>query len=213
MESTEENKRSFLQKIGRFFVTTVIGGLIVILPISIFLFLFRFVINLLIEIIAPVSNLLRFDEVYPKWMADLLAFSIIIAFFFIIGLIVRMRWGNTFIQWIERAYLEKIPFYATIRDTVQQFTGKSKSPFSQVVLVDVFGNDTRMLGFVTDEFGDDSYSIFVPTGPNPTNGFVFHVKRHQLEFINAKSEDAMRSIIAVGAGTSTMMEKMKDGEQ
>ena len=204
--NNNEKKHSFIKKVARFFVTTVIGGLIVILPISIFLVLFRLTINLLVDIIAPVSNLLHFAEAYPKWMADVLALSLILSFFFFIGLLVRLNWGNALVQWIERTYLEKIPFYGTIRETVQQFTGKSKSPFSQVVMVDVFGNDTRMLGFITDEFGDDMYAIFVPTGPNPTNGFVFQVKRHQLEFVDVRSEDAIRSIIAVGAGTRTMMD-------
>lgn len=208
MKGTQENKHNFFKNIGRFFMTTVIGGLIVILPISIFIILFRLVVGILLDIIAPVSNLLHFDAVYPKWMADLLAIVIITTVFFVIGLVVRLNWGNALVQWIERTYLEKIPFYTTIRETVQQFTGKSNSPFSRVVMADVFGNDTRMLGFVTDEFGEDMYSIFVPTGPNPTNGFVFHVKEHQLEFIDVKSEDAMRSIIAVGAGTRKMMENV-----
>ena len=212
MKQAENSQTSFLQKVGNFFLTTVIGGLIVILPISIFIILLQFAIKLVLSIVAPLSYVLRFGDTNPKWMADLMAFVIIMLLFFIIGLVVQMRWGNTLFRFFERKYLSKIPFYITIRDTVQQFTGKSKSPFSQVVMADVFGNDTRMLGFVTDELEHDMFSIFVPTGPNPTNGFVFHVKGHQLEFINVRSEDAMRSIIAVGAGTRTMLDKLKNAK-
>jgi uncharacterized membrane protein len=205
MANGAPNKKSFLQKLGKFFLTTVLGGLFVILPISIFIIIIRFALNFLMNIISPLSNLLRIGEATPKWTADLMAMIIITLVFFIIGLIVQMPRGKAYFKYIERKYLEMIPMYSTIRETVNQFTGKSTTPFSQVVMADVFGNDTRMVGFITDELPNDMYSIFVPTGPNPTNGFVFHVKGHQLEFIDARSEDAMRSIIAVGTGTKTML--------
>jgi len=142
--------------------------------------------------------------------ADIMAILIITLVFFIIGLIVQMPRGRAFFRWLEKTYLEKMPLYSIIRETVQQFTGKT-TPFSQVVMADVFGNDTRMLGFITDELDDDMFSIFVPTGPNPTNGFVFHVKRSQLQFLDARAEDAMRSIVAVGTGTRKMMNNAKSG--
>ena len=204
MQQGEAPISSFLEKLGKFFLTTILGGLFVILPISIFFIIVRFALDFLMNIISPLSNLLRFSEATPKWTADLMAVMIIMLFFFIIGLIVQMPRGKAYFKYMERKYLEMIPMYSTIRETVHQFTGKTK-PFSQVVMADVFGNDTRMVGFITDELENDMYSIFVPTGPNPTNGFVFHVKRHQLEFIEARSEDAMRSIIAVGTGTRTML--------
>lgn len=204
MTNDNSNHSSFLRKLGKFFLTTVLGGLFVILPISIFIIIVRFAVNFLMNIISPLSNLLRVSEATPKWTADVMAMAIITLVFFIIGLIVQMPRGKAYMKYIERKYLELIPMYSTIRETVNQFRGKRK-PFSQVVMANVFGNDTRMVGFITDELPNDMYSIFVPTGPNPTNGFVFHVKRHQLEFIEARSEDAMRSIIAVGTGTKTML--------
>lgn len=204
MKKAKGPKSSFLEKLGKFFLTTVLGGLFVILPISIFIIIMRFALDLLVNVISPLSNLMRFNEATPKWSADLMAITIITLVFFIIGLIVQMPRGKAYFKYMERKYLEMIPMYSTIRETVNQFTGKTK-PFSQVVMADVFGNDTRMVGFITDELENDMFSIFVPTGPNPTNGFVFHVKRHQLEFIEARSEDAMRSIIAVGTGTKAML--------
>jgi uncharacterized membrane protein len=59
-----------------------------------------------------------------------------------------------------------------------------------------------MTGFITDEIQDNYYTVFVPTGPNPTNGFIFHVPPERIEFLDVKTEEAMRSIIAVGSGSS-----------
>lgn len=59
-----------------------------------------------------------------------------------------------------------------------------------------------MTGFVTDELPNGKLTIFVPTGPNPTNGFIFHVDEDQVEYLDTNTEDAMRSIIGVGVGSA-----------
>ena len=100
--------------------------------------------------------------------------------------------------------LSRIPFYSTLRDTVQQFFGRKKMPFSQVVIAEVM--NTKMTGFVTDERDDHTFTIFVPTAPNPTNGFIFHVKESQLEFLDARPEDAMRTIFGMGTGSSKLFQ-------
>ena len=81
-------------------------------------------------------------------------------------------------------------------------------PFTDVVLVDVFSNGTRMTGFITDEHASGNLTVFVPTGPNPTNGFIFHVTKEQVTRLDAdiRTDDAMRTIIGVGVGSSSVMD-------
>lgn len=209
MEQLEKNRKGFWQGLGQFFLTTVIGGLIVLLPLSVFLIIFRFGLNLLVSLVSPISNLLRFGEHTSKLAADIMAIIIITMIFFIIGLVIQMPRGKAFFSRIERTYLDRIPFYTTVRETVQQFTGKGRAPFSQVVMVDLYSNDTRMLGFITDELEDDIFAVFVPTGPNPASGCIYYVKGHQLDFLDVRAEEAMRCIVAVGNGTRIMLDHDK----
>lgn len=200
----------FLKRLRRFFITTVIGGVVVVLPITIFLALVRFIFTITTRLLTPISNLLDVPTDLKKWLLDLIAFGIVIALFFIIGLIVRTEFGKRFFSSIERNWLSQLPLYATVRDTVQQFTGQKKMPFSQVVLVDIFGTPTRMTGFVTAELGDNMYTVFVPTGPNPTNGFIFHVAKEQIEFVDTRPDEAMRTIIGVGTGSEILFQKKEE---
>lgn len=202
--------RVFFKRLRRFFFTTVIGGVVVILPITIFVALVRFVFIFTTRLLAPISNLLDFPTDLKKWLLDLIAFGIVIALFFLIGLIVRTEFGKRFFSSIEKNWLSQLPLYDTVRDTVRQFTGQKKMPFSQVVLVDVFGTPTRMTGFVTEELGEGYYTVFVPTGPNPTNGFIFHVRAEQLEFVDVRPEEAMRTIIGVGTGSDILFRKKEE---
>ena len=86
------------------------------------------------------------------------------------------------------------------RILVMQSLGKKKFPFSSVVLVQMYDNETLMTGFITDEYPDGRCSVFVPTGPNPTTGFIFHLKSEYVHPGNVSVEEANRSMISCGAG-------------
>ena len=205
--------RIFFKRLRRFFITTVIGGVVVILPITLFIALIRFFYLFTTRLLTPISNLIDFPSDHKKWIVDLISFGVVIALFFLIGLIVRTEFGKRFFSSIERNWLSQLPLYDTVRDTVRQFTGQKKMPFSQVVLVDVFGTPTRMTGFVTEELGDGRYTVFVPTGPNPTNGFIFHVNAAQIEFLDVRPEEAMRTIIGVGTGSQVLFKRKGEEEE
>ncbi|MCB0607210.1 MAG: DUF502 domain-containing protein [Lewinella sp.] len=203
----------WVRKIQRFFITTVIGGLVVVLPITIFFTLINLGFRLIGRLVAPIGELFSFSDSINSWIVDLVALAVVIVLFFLIGLIVRTNLGNQLFSILERDYLSRLPFYNTLRETVRQFIGNKKMPFSKVVLVEVFGTSTKMTGFVTDELGNDMYTVFVPTAPNPTNGFVFHVHASQIEFLDVKAEEAMRSIIAVGAGSDILFRERTQADQ
>lgn len=205
--------KNFIKRLRRFFVTTVIGGIVVVLPITLFIVLIRFIFNFIAVELRPLRTLFPFSDNVADWLIDLLSFAIVIAGFFLIGLIIRTEFGKKFFTRIEENWLRQLPFYSVLRDTVQQFASKNKSPFSQVVLVDVFSNPTRMTGFVTDDHGNGTYTVFVPTGPNPTNGFIFHVTTEQIEFLDVRPEDAMRTIIGVGTGSADLLRATKTKEK
>jgi uncharacterized membrane protein len=196
-----------MNRLKRFFITTLIGGVVVLLPISILVFVIRFLINLISGGLKPISVMLGDTIEMNKVFLDLIAFTIVILFCFLVGLFIRTQIGKTSFKYIESTLLSRIPFYDTVKDIVQQFTGNKKTPFKQVVLADVFNNGTLMTGFVTDDHGNGMFTIFVPTAPNPTNGFVFHVQKEHLKFVEKDSQEAMRSVIGMGAGSFNLFEE------
>lgn len=197
-----------MKRLRTFLLTTFLGGFFVLLPLAIFYLLIKGIITLVINLLSPLSNLLinELDLPVPDEVISALALVIVIFICFMIGLFIRTQIGRNSFAYIERTYLLRLPLYGIIKETVQQFTGAKKMPFSDVVLVDVYGNGTRMTGFVTDEHPSGNFTVFVPTGPNPTNGFIFHVTAEQMERLpDIKTDDAMRTIIGVGVGSSGIM--------
>lgn len=64
-----------------------------------------------------------------------------------------------------------------------------------------------MTAFVTEQHVDGSYSVFVPTGPNPTSGNIYHLKKKYVHLVDVSVEDAMRSIISCGAGSGKLLKQ------
>lgn len=192
-------------------MTTLIGGVVILLPITILVLVTGFLINLISNWLQPLSELLAGTIKLNHVLLDLIAFVVVILFCFLVGLFIRTQIGKTSFAYIERTFLYVIPFYSTVKDIVQQFTGNKKTPFKQVVMADVFGNGALMTGFVTDDHENGIYTIFVPTAPNPTNGFVFHVKKEHIRFVDKDAQEAMRTVIGMGAGSVKLFdEKERD---
>lgn len=189
-----------MKQLREFIITTLIGGVVVLLPIVILIWVAQLLVALIESLLRPITNLINLEV--PDIVINLIAIAAVIAFCFIVGLAIRTRSGSMIFNYVEKQWFERLPVYSSIRDIVQQFTGKKKQPFNQVVILEAFG--TKMTGFVTDEDGDD-FTIFVPTAPNPTNGFVFHARRDQIVFVEAKTEAAMRTVVGMGVGSQALM--------
>lgn len=198
-----------MNRLKEFFKSTLIGGLLVVLPLGIFIAAIVWVFRLVENIIAPLTGLVIDQGVAQKYVADVLVILFIIAACFAIGVLVRTRLGKWLYSTLEIKFLKKAPGYSLIKETVFQFLGKNKSPFSSVALVQIFQNDTLVSAFVTDTHENGMCTVFVPTGPNPTSGNIYHLQGKYVHPVDIPVEDAMRSIISCGAGSTALIENMQ----
>lgn len=187
-----------------FFIKTLINGLLLILPTIIILFLLSLIFKFVFNIVAPISSILDQNSDSHAWFINVLALLILIALIFIIGLIMRDARGKKSFKSFEDKYLLQIPLYSTLQETVAQFSGLKKMPFSQVVLVDAYNTGVLLTGFVTEKVTEGIYTVFVPTAPNPMNGNIYHVPVAQLKFLEIEPEKAMRSIVGMGTGSNVL---------
>jgi uncharacterized membrane protein len=204
-----QKTRSFIQQLQQFFLTTLIGGVVVVLPLALLVMLVRFIWGFMTTLLSPLRGIFPIPGHVESWLLDIISLMVVLLAFFLIGLFVRTSIGGRFFKSLEARFLDPLPLYATLRSTVQQFAGLKKMPFSEVVLVDAFGNGALMTGFVIEEISDNLLTVFVPTAPNPTNGFVFHLHKDRIRFVDSKTEEAMRTIIGMGTGSTALFQKIK----
>lgn len=193
-------------KLKEFFKTSLIGGVVVVLPVAILASVSLWVFDLVTGLIEPLTRLVISDIQINEIAAEVIVIVLILMACFFVGVLVRTRLGGFLFRLLETRLFRLAPGYSMIRETVIQIFGNRKdSPFSSVALVQVFENDTRMTAFITDRHADGSYTVFVPTGPNPTSGLIYHLQGQYVKPLDVPVQDAMRSIISCGAGTAKLL--------
>lgn len=199
-----------MTKLRRFILTFFLGGLVVILPIVILFKIAIWLFNFLITTVKPITQLMVDQLNIELFTAQLLTVFSVFVLCFLLGLLVRTQAGRWAHLFFERKVLGRIPGYSTIKDIIDQFTGKQQRIFSQVVRLSLGAEGPEVTGFITDEYGENNITVFVPTGPNPTTGLILHTTRNKITPLAISTEAAMKTTIGCGAGSRALF---SDGHQ
>ena len=203
-------------RIKTFITTSLLGGLAVILPVTITILFFKWLFNFVIQIIQPLTQLVAARSNFQELAAGAIVLGIILSSCFLVGAIVKTKLGKFFRGHFENVLSKFVPGYGMIKSTVVQIFDRKKYPFSSVALVQAFENDTLMTGFVIDKHPDDIYTVFVPCGPNPTTGYIFHLQQQYVHPVTVPVENALRSVISCGVGSKPLLDafhQIPEGKQ
>ena len=198
-----------MDRIKSFLKTTLMGGTLVVLPIVVLLIVFNWLYQFIADKIKPVTYIMSETARLQEFYASIAALLLIVLSFFIVGIILKTKIGRFAFDSFERKVLAKLPLYKIIKDTTEQFVGSEKMLFKHVALVNIWGNDTRMTAFITEEHDDGSFTVFVPSGPAPTAGFIFHVAADKVQKLNYPVYKAMKTILSLGAGSKELINNIR----
>ncbi|MGD8909043.1 MAG: DUF502 domain-containing protein [Chromatiales bacterium] len=204
-----------MEKIKAVIRTSLVGGLVVILPVAILVFVFRWIFRMITDAIQPLTDQAVAIYGVPEFAGDIIVVSIIVLCCFLVGVIVKTSIGRYMHRFFDERLQKLAPGYRMIKEVVVQIFGnKEDSPFSngQVARVKLFGPDcpTEVTALVTDKGDNGIYTVFMPTGPNPTSGNIYHVMESQITLCpDVKIDSAMRTVIACGAGSASIFDWKK----
>lgn len=194
----------------QYLIKTFLAGLVLLLPLMIMAVVFGWVFNLITSALQPVTSLVvRFTGI-PELASDLLVILGILGGIFLIGSIARTTVGSWLQPQIDSSIQRVAPGYRMIREIVQQLFGdRDNSPFAHgsVALVQIYGESVNItVTAIVTSYHDNGYcTVFVPTGPNPTSGFIYHVHPDLLEMRpDIRVESALRTVIACGTGAGKL---------
>lgn len=202
-----------MQRFNTFIKQSIIGGLLIISPVVILFFALRWAFYKVSELIQPLAEPLARNVNAPGIVIDMLVILLILTGCFIVGNIATTGTGRWLHDKFDQVMARLAPGYNLVRDILHQIFGDTKdSAFKKgdVARAKLFGPDipTEVTGIVTSTHSSGWYTVFVPTGPNPTSGMIYHLPPEQVELLHhIKVEEALRTIIACGAGSGDIFEK------
>ena len=197
--------------------TNFITGLAVLLPAVITLALIKW----LFGTVASITDLLLFflpntlthandGRGDMHWYWSLAALALAVFLVSLAGLATRNYIGKRVITWLDTLML-RVPLlnkiYGAIKQVNEAFTTNKKTAFKTVVLIEFPRPGIRSIGFVTGEqhaevqarTKEHVVSVFVPTTPNPTSGFLVLVPEDKLLKLNMSVADGIKFIISLGS--------------
>lgn len=199
-----------MKRLRSFLTLTLLGGLTVVLPITILLVIFEWLFQLVTNTIQPMTDWVVERADLREVLADLIVVSIIISTCFMVGLLVKTSVGSWLHQWVDLGLSRLAPGYKTIREIVVQFLGGDSDASllnGRVAKAKIYGsnNPVCVTAIVTAEHENGDYTVFVPTAPIPTSGMVYHLPAGCVELLpHISVEVAMRTVIACGAGSQEL---------
>lgn len=201
-----------LKSVGRHIVI----GLLTAAPLAITWWILSFLYHQLSKIGTPwvVAASIGIRPQYPS-LADLLldnmvqsvmAVVVVLLFLFLLGWATGRVFGQRIIRGFETA-IAAIPFVDGIYRATKRFlavahtTEKSER---RVVLIDFPSPEMRAVGFVTHrmrdrETGMELASVYVPTSPNPTSGYIEIVPIQNITFTDWTFDQAMSFVVTGGS--------------
>ena len=207
MNQTREiplKKQPKMARLRRYILT----GLLVWVPLAVTLFVFQLIIGY-----ADGLLLLLPEAWQPKALFGFniwgLGAIVVLVVLFLTGFLASNYLGR-FLLRLGNEFVEHIPVVRSVYSAVKQisdtmFTNKGNS-FRKVVMIRYPQKDTWSLAFQTSEsLGEVNMkmpghmvSVFVPTTPNPTSGFLLMVSQEDMIELDMSVDDALKMIISLG---------------
>lgn len=183
--------------------TRMAQGFVAFVPVVVTILVLRFAFLSTAGILLPFI-----DPAVASWpwlWRALLSLGILLVVIYVLGEIAARTVGRRILGYGE-AILLRVPFvkvvYRVSKQVVEAFQRPSARAFKSVVFLEFPRPGMRAVGFVTSTLtrpdGSVWKTIFVPTTPNPTTGFLQMVAASELEETDMTVEEGVKMIMSLG---------------
>lgn len=186
----------------------LLAGLVVWIPLGVTLLAIRFILNLLDAFLLLLPAAWRPDAwgVHIPGLGALLSVIVLL----LTGAVASNYLGARLFSAFERG-IERIPavrsLYGGVKQLVQTLMSRQSTAFKHVVLIQYPRKGVWSLGFqagtpmelpASAEAGEDFITVFVPTTPVPTAGFLMQLPRSEVVWLDLTLEEGMRYLLSMG---------------
>ena len=178
--------------------TTLIGGLLVVLPIYVSILLLAKTLAGIIALLSPVTAAIPAGVQFRQVIAILIVLAVCLA----AGIVVRTGPGLRAKIALERSVLTKIPGYALVRGLAARVSGDEREGSFRPALVEL--EDALAPGFIIEELDDGRYTVLIPSVPTPAAGALFIMARERVHPVEVPFTQAVKVISKWGAGAGEL---------
>lgn len=201
---------SRLVSIRTHFRTRMLAGFLIIIPLVLTYAILNSITSFLADSLEP---MIKQAQGGPSTLLSHIPITIIAlvvstVLVYLAGLIAETVIGRRVVTFSQNL-VEKIPIvrplYRVFRQTTDVFSGGALLRSSRVVFLEYPKDGVLAMGLVTGVFkendGKELLTIYIPTIPNPTSGFLAILPKEKVTETSLSFEDAMKIVISAGVLT------------
>jgi uncharacterized membrane protein len=192
-----------MKSLAEFTKTTLIGGILIILPIYVSLLLLAKAVTGLLALLKPITAGIPASLEFR----GVLAVLALLALCFIAGLIVRTGPGLRAKNAFEQAVLEKLPGYALLRGLAGRITGQAGEPTFAPALAEI--EEALVPALIIEELEDGSMTVLVPSVPTPMAGALYILPRERVHPVDVPFTTALKVFSKWGTGAGEFVRAMQ----
>lgn len=198
--------RPWGQPVTRWFFT----GLVIAGPVGITLYVAWWVINAVDGLVKPLIPPQYQPDAYLPFNIPGFGLLVAIVTITVVGFFAANFLGRQLLQ-LSESILHRVPLvsvlYRGLKQIFETVVNKENQSFKNVGLIQyprpgiwaLVLISTTAKGEVNEKVdGEEIYSCFLPTTPNPTSGFLLFVPKSEIQILDMGTEDAAKLIISAG---------------
>lgn len=181
------------------------AGLLVVIPLGLTIFILRFLFNLADGVLAPyIKKTVSFFFGEGRYIPGLGMIAGLVVVY-LAGVVATNVLGSRMFKFWDRLFA-RIPVVNSIynfsKQVMQIFSKGGKASFRRAVYVEFPKEGSYSIAFITNmvtaKSGRRYFTVFIPTSPNPTSGYVLILEEDRVYPTAFGVEEAMKIIMSGG---------------
>ncbi len=207
-EPPERHRTAVFLRLRNYFFT----GLIIAAPLSITIYITWSLIGWIDSWVKPLIPSDYNPDTYLPFTVPGFGVIVAVVTLTLLGAATANLFGRTIVRYSE-LMLDRMPLvrsiYRGLKQIFETVLSQSSPTFKQVGLIEYPRKGLWSIVFVSTETrgevavhagGDEAelYSVFLPTTPNPTSGYLLFVPKRDVTILEMTVEDAAKAVISAG---------------
>ncbi len=182
----------------QFLKTTVIGGILFLVPFVIFLVVIGKALEIINKLTAPLIKAFPLDSVAGVAVIDLVTILMIVLVCFLAGLAARTVTAGKIVNSLEDAVLSKIPAYEFVKSKVHAVIKAEDAEGLKPVLAHF--DDAAQVGFEVARVEGGLVTIFLPGSPDPWAGSMCFMTEDRVTPLDQNMKSIIIALKGLGKG-------------
>lgn len=201
----------------------LLTGLIVVGPVGITLYVLWWFVTLIDAWVKPLLPARYLPETYLPFSIPGIGLIFSITVLIAIGAFTANLFGRTLVSYGE-SLLGRMPVvrnvYRGLKQIFETVLSQSSTSFQKVGLIEYPRKGLYAIVFVSTtttgeiaervEHGKKLLSVFLPTTPNPTSGFLLFIPEDELTILDMSVEDGAKLVISAGLVVPDQQQRLRE---